>query len=732
MERKKRTTTENETKSIDSNIDEQALRRMTKEELVGAFLAVCRRQPENAVRPDEAHIRDPKLTTRSMSPPTGTVIYTPSKGFLTATSVIEKIFDETFSSFSGLEQFTRFDAFRPDGSRYAPDEWPFMRSLKKGELVKDEEMHVVKADGSIADVLVSSYRAASIYSEDIIIIIKDMTRHRVLVETLQTTEERFRIAQELSPDGFVILRPVRDEQGHVVDFTFIYQNPAMSRMTGTDPKKITGQRLLDLFPHRRGSPIFESYREVAETGESGVREAEYRRDGSTDTIWLRTVIVPVGQNIALLAQDISERRRAEDALRKSHEELERRVRERTAEVQEAYNRLMGETKERERLEEELRQAQKMEAVGTLAGGIAHDFNNMLAVIIGNAEMGLDDLDRDTGPAGNLRQIMKASKRARDLVKQILTFTRKTKAEKNVLALTPLVKETFKLLRGMLPSTIQMNLDIGTGKDTVIADPSQIQQIVMNLATNAAYAMRENGGTLTIVLGDVAMEREILPDKEMKPGTYVRLTVRDTGTGMAEEVRSRIFEPFFTTKEVGQGTGMGLAVVYGIVKSHGGGVTVDTAPGKGTTFSVFLPFADTEAKERQKGRRETPGGNERILLVDDEPEVMETTSKTLERLGYRVTTATNGAKAWDLFRKDQNGFDIVITDQVMPDITGIDLARRVLKERGNIPIILVTGYSETVTPENARSAGISEFVMKPFKKQEVAEAVRRVLDRSSEP
>jgi PAS domain S-box-containing protein len=385
------------------------------------------------------------------------------------------------------------------------------------------------------------------------------------------------------------------------------------------------------------------------------------------------------------------------------------------------------TDEKAQLEERLRQSQKMEAIGTLAGGIAHDFNNMLAVIMGNAELALDDAEGNHGVKRNIEQIVKASKRARDLIKQILTFSRKTAAGKNPLNLTPLIKETHKLLRGSLPSTITIGLDIETESDTVTADPTQIQQILVNLATNAAYAMHDKG-ILTIGLSNVTLQQGgPLPDPEMPSGTYVKLTVRDTGKGMSDKIKRRIFEPFFTTKPSGQGTGMGLAVVYGIVKSHGGAITVESEPGKGSNFTVFLPHAGEQAEEEAKVRGRMPYGKERVLLVDDEEFVIEMTSQMLMNLGYEVTTARNGSEALKMFLDRPSGFDLVITDQTMPGITGVDLAEKMLEAREDFPIILFTGYSETVSPEKAKAAGIREFVMKPFTKREIAKTVRRVLD-----
>ena len=382
-----------------------------------------------------------------------------------------------------------------------------------------------------------------------------------------------------------------------------------------------------------------------------------------------------------------------------------------------------------KLEEQLRQSQKMEAIGTLAGGIAHDFNNMLAVIMGNAELALDDLEAEGGPWHNMEQILQASQRARELVKQILTFSRKSEREKKPVDLMLLMKETYRMLRASLPTTIDMSLEITTKAGAILADPSQIQQVIMNLATNAAYAMRENGGMLTMALSDIAFTADSFrPDPEMRPGRYLQLTVKDTGTGIAEEVRKRMFEPFFTTKEAGQGTGMGLAVAYGIVRNHGGAITVRSAVGEGSTFVVYLP-AETRAIDPQEEDEivALPTGQEHILFVDDEPAVVETTVRMLHRLGYRVTSVANGTEAWDLFLRDPSLFDLIITDQTMPGTTGSLLAGKMLHVRPDLPIILITGYSEVISEELAKEIGIREFIMKPLVKKELAETVRRVLD-----
>ncbi len=380
------------------------------------------------------------------------------------------------------------------------------------------------------------------------------------------------------------------------------------------------------------------------------------------------------------------------------------------------------------LENQLRQAHKMEAIGTLAGGIAHDFNNVLAAVIGFTEMAIDEAVRGTLLKRSMQQVLKAGMRGRDLARQILTFSRKTEYERKLLSLAPLIRETVKMLRSSLPSTIEIVLDIKTESDTVLAGPSEMQQVLMNLGTNAAHAMWEQGGTLEIRLNDAEFPTgAALPQEDMAPGAYVELTVKDTGTGMEPEVREKIFEPFFTTKSEGQGTGLGLSVVYGIVKGLKGGISVFSEPGKGSAFSLFFPKAQGEEAPQEEPTGPIPGGKERILVVDDEEALVEMAQGMLERLGYHVVGTTDSGQALEMFSDHPGRFDVVIVDQTMPRMTGMVLARKLLDIRPDTPIILVTGYNEVISAERAKAVG-AKLLMKPFNRREIAQTIRSMLDR----
>ena len=382
------------------------------------------------------------------------------------------------------------------------------------------------------------------------------------------------------------------------------------------------------------------------------------------------------------------------------------------------------------LETRLQQSQKMEAIGTLAGGIAHDFNNILGGIIGYAEM-IDMFDVEAGDrvAVRVEHILKGAYRARELVDQILTFSRYGEQEKSVLRLTTIVKEGLKFLRASIPSTIRIEETIDCPNDVVVANATQMHQVLMNLCTNASYAMQESGGILTVALSEVMVGIDQLQGLSgLLPGPHVQLSISDTGPGIDPGVIERIFDPFFTTKKTGDGTGMGLAVVHGIVKSFNGVVTVTSSLGEGTAFHVLLPTGITESsEEKEEARGIVPWGRGKILFVDDEEELVSFSSEILGHLGYDVVPETSSIRARRLFMEDPAGFDLVITDQTMPEMTGYDLALEIMAVRPELPVVLCTGFSSPRLEEEARVAGIRSYMKKPIGARQLADLVNRMMN-----
>ena len=398
-------------------------------------------------------------------------------------------------------------------------------------------------------------------------------------------------------------------------------------------------------------------------------------------------------------------------------------------LQQAFDRLTEETREREQVEAQLRQTQKMEALGTVTGSIAHDFNNILAAIVGFAEIVKGRIPSDSSVQGPLTRILEAGIRGRDLVKRMLMFSRQTEQEKRPLPLSSIVRETARLLRASIPTTISIRLDVKSESGFVFADPIQIQQVVMNLCTNSAHAMREKGGTLDVELCDFTVSPSNGNPVGAAPGPYMKLAVRDTGTGISPDIMGKLFDPFFTTKKAGEGTGLGLSVVHGIVKQHSGHITVESEPGKGSTFTVYLPMVAEVAPAHPVGEDAILTGSERVLFVDDEEALVEMGRELLEELGYRVTARTGSMDALATFKADPAAYDLIITDQTMPEMAGVELAGEILALRPDMPIILCTGFSHLVDANRARAAGIRAFAMKPLTKREIGKTIRKVLDGS---
>jgi len=517
-------------------------------------------------------------------------------------------------------------------------------------------------------------------------IINDITERKRAEEKLKESENRYRRLIEQAADGIFLV----DEKGN-----YLLVNSAFSRMIGYTEEELLALNVLDTYPDELRDVGRERLTRVVAGESLRFERTMKRKDGSIFFVELSVTRLEDGRQQGII-HDVTERKNAEE--------------------------------EKKRLEIQLAQVQKMEAIGTLAGGIAHDFNNILLAVMGYAQLALEDI-ATPGKAGRyIMEVLKAGDRARDLVNQILTFSRKTETVSLPLDLRSALQESLKMIRAIIPSSIEIRQDLAdTG--LIKSNNIQIQQIMMNLCTNAAHAMDEKGGILSI-----GLRKERVADTAeaanlgLIPGNYLRLSVSDTGHGMTTETMQRIFEPYFTTKEAGRGTGLGLSVVHGIVKSHSGAIHCTSEPGRGTTFDIFLPEAVCGEKEEPLPREGAmPTGTERILFVDDEPVLAELASEMLNKLGYRVTVRTSSVEALDLFVRDPEAYDLVITDMTMPGMTGDKLAQQVIMARKDIPVILCTGYSDHMSEEKAKKMGIREFIMKPFEMKDFAAKVRRVLD-----
>jgi PAS domain S-box-containing protein len=528
-----------------------------------------------------------------------------------------------------------------------------------------------------------------------VVLVQDITeRIRAEIE-LRKSEEKFSSIFRLSPEIITISRGS--------DGTFLDVNDAFVMQLGYSKEEAIEHSSLELGfwadPEDRNRMIrkFQEQHERLHQFEVNLR----RRDQSIITVLLSAAYIEIkGEKfLMLIATDITDRKQAEE--------------------------------EKKKLEMQLIQAQKMEAIGTLAGGIAHDFNNILSSVIGFAGLAQMKLEAGKSLGNELNEVLEAGARAKDLVKQILTFSRKTEIQKIPMELVPLIKETSKFIRASLPSTIEIKQDLNVAGSMIMADPTQVHQVLMNLCTNAAHAMKERGGILDIRLKEVDLDDEVSRQfKGLEAGRYLRLSISDNGCGIPKEIISKIFDPFFTTKERGEGTGMGLSVVHGIVVAMGGDITVYSDPGIGTTFNVLLPTYKGE-----KGASDFPWlvlrkGSGRILYVDDEAGIVASGCGILEELGYEVVSTTRPLEALEIFRSKPDAFDLVLTDLTMPKMTGLELSRRLQEIRPDIPIVLCTGFSSGLAEEKVKDIGISGIVMKPMLPRELAEVIYTVLNPDS--
>ena len=509
-----------------------------------------------------------------------------------------------------------------------------------------------------------------------------------IAEQKETEQERTRLATVVDQAAESVV--ISDRDG-----TIRYINPAFERLSGFTRKEIFGQNIQILRSDKHDEAFYNIMWDIISRGEVWTgRITHMMKDGTLREF--ETTISPIRDRSGALVDFVFVKRDV------------------THEVQ---------------LQTRLQQAQKMEAIGTLAGGIAHDFNNILTSIIGFAELATFKLPEGDESRSDLDYVIKSGYRAKELVKQILSFSRRSEQDVKPVQIHLIIKEALKLLRASLPATIEIHQNIEFEFDVVLADPTQIHQVLVNLCTNAAYAMQESGGVLEVNLTEVNLDAAAVSQYPgLNPGPYLELSISDTGHGMDKAVLERIFDPFFTTKKQGEGTGMGLSVVHGIVKSHGGFVFVNSELGKGTKFHVFLPVVEKPIESEDQAEEPMPKGNERIMFVDDEVMLVTMAQEMLEFLGYEVVVRTSSIEALEAFRVKPDKFDLVITDKTMPQMTGFDLAKELREIRPDIPIILCTGFSETIETEMAKAMAINAYIMKPLAMQEMAAAVRKVLDK----
>ncbi|MFH0995035.1 MAG: PAS domain S-box protein [Pseudomonadota bacterium] len=476
--------------------------------------------------------------------------------------------------------------------------------------------------------------------------------------------------------------------------TIIYINPAFERSSGYHCDELKGQKLKTLRSDQHDEDFYQTTKEILDRGQ----------------VWMGVIINKGKGGINFeIEGTISPIRNTSGAI--------------THFV--AVGRNMNRFR---RLERELHQAQKLDALGTLAGGIAHDFNNVLTAIMGLIEMEALDAGEGSRSHERMAQALSACCRARDLIKQILAFSRQSDHQRKPIEMGSIVEDAVKMLRASIPTTIDIRFASQDGQSVIVGDPTQIHQVIVNLCTNAAHAMRDTGGILKVSLDHVEIDAvEAAEHLDQQPGTYVRLVVGDTGHGMDRKTLDRIFEPFFTTKAPGEGAGIGLSVVHGIAKSHGGRIAVYSEPGEGSNFEILFPRTDNVSASVDKPKTGIRGGTERIFLVDDEEILIDVVTAMLKILGYEVVSAKGSRDALQLFQSQCDRFHLVITDLTMPEMTGLELAAEMLRIRGGIPIILSTGFTSAELREKAMAMGIREVMMKPFVLQELAQTVRRILD-----
>lgn len=718
------------------------------------------------------------------------------------------------------------EVYMASGERAPLEMWAVSRALR-GESQTNAEYTLRRKD--TGETWVGSYSFSPIRDENgaivgSVVVGRDITDLKFKEDALRQSELQYRTLFDTLIEGFCTIEMIFDTEGRPVDYRFIEMNPAFEKQTGLHG--VQGKFISDIAPDNE-QYWFEIYGKVALTGEAVQFENEAKALGRFFHVCAYKIGSSESRKVAILFNDITDRKRSEEILRLSEERrslaleaaqagtwewdlatnkniwsdelwqlygltrfscdpaydewlkivhpgdlstTEKVIRDAVRssvdfnvewrikptdngserwlltrgrpfkDVHGHATRYLGtviditEQKQSEEankvLHTQLVHAQKMEAIGTLAGGIAHDFNNILGAIIGYSEIVRDDALAQSVSVKDVEQILNAGHRAKELVQQILAFSRQNQTNQSLINPKVIITEAIKLLRASLPATICIDQDIDTYPGEIIADPIQIHQIVMNLCTNSFHAMEMKGGILTLSLKKKVLSREDLLDKpHLQAGQFLQMSVKDTGIGIAPDIREKVFDPYFTTKEVGKGTGMGLAMVHGIVQSLGGAITLESRVGEGTTVHILLPVVETAPLRNLASVDSIPLGKEHILFIDDEEILNDMGKIMLERLGYRVTARKSSLEALVTFQQKPDAFDLVITDMTMPGMTGIDLAQKILQLRPEMPIILCTGYSSLISEEKAKSQGIKGFAMKPITKKDISTLIRDALEKT---
>jgi len=508
------------------------------------------------------------------------------------------------------------------------------------------------------------------------------------VTSRKTAEmERIRLAAALENASEGVM--ITDKQAIIK-----YANPAFLRTCGYTKEELVGKSAYLLMGDKHDEEFYKPIRDVIRRGE--VWRGKITRKKKDSTLYdVEMTLSPIPDSKGIVTHYVIIERDITDEIR---------------------------------LQQHLRQTQKMEALGTLAGGIAHDFNNILMPVIINTELALWEIPENSPVQSYLKLALEVADRGKDLVKQIISFSRPSKQKRRPIKIAPAIKESLDFLKATLPSSIKICPDIRAEESIVLADPVQIEQVLINLCNNAAYAMKEKGGMLKVSLDEVDMDSKTLARYPgLNSGACLQLTVSDSGCGIPQDIIEHIFNPFFTTKNPGEGTGLGLAIVHGIVESHGGAISLRSEVGKGTTFNVFLPRIEGEIREKEDLSWQIPKGEERILLVEDEESVLLSLQNVLKYLGYRITAVKDSREALRIFYDKPDSFDLVLTDQTMPDMLGSDLAKEVISIRPDMPVILCTGFSNEISRDEAIKIGIRDYVVKPINTRKIAQLIRRIFD-----